>query len=91
MSGQKPKRRLRVQSSSTTKTYVYCKIASFDALKRAEEVQSGGLYFCMMAAVFASFTVEAFLNHIGQARIKDWDALDASLGRGRSYFCFDNS
>jgi len=75
-----PKRRYRIQASGTTKSYVYCFEAARRALKHAEQVELGSFYFCMMAAVFAAFTVEAFLNHVGQKKVRDWEALEKKLG-----------
>ncbi|MFZ3253229.1 MAG: hypothetical protein WA133_02980 [Syntrophales bacterium] len=56
MMGERKKH--RIQASTTTNTYVYCRIAACDALKKAQEEQQGWLYFAMMAGVFAAFTVE---------------------------------
>jgi hypothetical protein len=67
-------------SSSTTNTFVYCRIASRKALKIAETEKIGRFYFLMMAGVFATFTVEAFLNHIGQSKIEDWAIHERKLG-----------
>jgi hypothetical protein len=70
----------RVQASATTNTYAYCRIAARNALEQAEAAQTGAFYFCMMAGVFASFTVEAFLNHLGLHHVSEWDALEKKLG-----------
>jgi hypothetical protein len=80
MSERKPGKGTRVQASATTNTYVYCHIASRDALKRAETEPTGAFYFCMMAGVFAAFTVEGFLNHLGQTRVQEWKTLERKLG-----------
>ncbi len=70
----------RIQASSTTHTYAYCRIASRMALKSAQELQEGNLYPRMMAGVFAAFTIEAYLNHVGQRQVLDWDAFERKLG-----------
>jgi len=75
-----PKRRYRVEASGTTFTYVYCYRAAQRALAHAEQVEQGSFYFLMMAGVFAAFTVEAFLNHVGQEKVRDWKALEKKLG-----------
>ena len=41
---------------------------------------AGCFYFSMMAGVFAAFTVEAFLNHLGQRKVKDWEVFERKLG-----------
>lgn len=73
-------KKYRVQSSTTTNTYVYCRIAALNALKKAQEKQPGYFYYAMMAGVFAAFTVEGYLNHLGQKRVRDWNDLERKLG-----------
>jgi hypothetical protein len=70
----------RIQASTTTNTYIYCRIAARDALKKAQEQQQGWFYFAMMAGVFAAFTVEGYLNHLGQKRVRGWSELERKLG-----------
>jgi hypothetical protein len=70
----------RIQASTTTNTYVYCRIAALDALKKAQEQQPGWFYFSMMAGVFAAFTVEGYLNHLGKKQVCDWSELERKLG-----------
>ena len=74
------RKKYRIQASTTTNTYVYCRIAARDALKKAKENQPGCFYFAMMAGVFAAFTVEGYLNHLGQKRVRDWNELERKLG-----------
>lgn len=76
------RKKYRVQASTTTNTYVYCWVAAREALQRAQQHQAGSLYFLMMAGVFAAFTVEAFLNHLGQRKVRDWEAFERKLGPG---------
>lgn len=73
-------KKYRVQATTTTHTYVYCWIAARQALKRAQEEQRGSFYFNMMAGVFSAFMVEAFLNHLGQRRVPDWEVFERKLG-----------
>ena len=70
----------RIQASTTTNTYVYCRIAALNALKKAQEQKPGWFYFAMMAGVFAAFTIEGYLNHLGQKQIRDWNELERKLG-----------
>ena len=74
------RKKYRIQASTTTNTYVYCWIAACDALKKAQEHQQGWFYFAMMAGVFAAFTVEGYLNHLGQKRVHDWNEIERKLG-----------
>jgi hypothetical protein len=73
------KTRYKVEASSTTRTYVYCWIGARKGLKQAEAVKTGSFYFRMMAGVFAAFAVEAFLNHAGQKKIREWKELERRL------------
>jgi hypothetical protein len=73
-------KRSRVRASTTTKTYAYCRNAAREALERAKSEKSGSFYFYMMAATFATFTVEAYLNHLGGRKTRDWGAIERRLG-----------
>ena len=74
------KKKYRVQSETKTHTYVYCWNAAGRALEKARENKPGALYFKMMAGVFAAFTVEGYLNHLGQERVRIWNILERKLG-----------
>ena len=74
------KKKYRVQSETTTTTYVYCWNAAHRSLEKARENKPGALYFKMMAGVFAAFTVEGYLNHLGQERVGVWKNLERKLG-----------
>jgi hypothetical protein len=80
MTERKLRKRYRIKASATTNTYVYCRVAARAALERAEAQPTGAFYSCMMAGVFACFTVEAFLNHLGHARVRDWETIERKLG-----------
>jgi len=43
---------------------------------RAKEKSIGWHWDCLAALVFAAFTVEGYLNHIGHVKCQDWDDLD---------------
>ena len=70
----------RVKAYGTTNTYVSTWLAAREALEKAEQVKRGEFSFCMMAGVFAAFTVEAYLNHVGLKEMRDWGALEPKLG-----------
>ena len=74
------KKNWRVRASTTMKTYVYCRIAAHNALERAKRKPVGSFYFSMMAAIFSAFTVEGFLNDLGERKVADWKALERRLG-----------
>lgn len=72
--------KFEVERSGTTNTYAYCWQSAKRALAVASEQQPGYLYFSMMAGVFAAFTVEAFLNHLGKDALKSWEDVERKLG-----------
>jgi len=72
--------RFRVSAEATTLTYVFCRAAAQRALRHAQENERGSFYFFMMAGVFAAFTVEAFLNHIGGMHLHSWAEIERRLG-----------
>ena len=73
------KKKWRVQASTTMKTYVYCRIAAQKALEHSKQHPTGSFYFNMMAATFAAFTVEGFLNDLGERKVADWSRLERRL------------
>lgn len=74
------RKKYQIQASTKTNTYVYCMGAAHRALKKAQEQQAGNFYFAMMAGVFAAFTVEGYLNHLGQRRVRAWSEIERKLG-----------
>jgi hypothetical protein len=73
-------KKFRVHASNTTNTYVYCFIAAKHAVEQAQKEELGRFYSCLAAGIFAAFTFEAYLNHIGQKCVRDWDVLERKLG-----------
>jgi hypothetical protein len=75
------RKKYKVQASNTTNTYVYCFIAAKQALEQAQKQELGRFYSCMVAGIFAAFTFEAYLNHIGQQKkVRDWDIQEKTRG-----------
>ena len=77
------KERYRIQAHTTTNTYVYCWIAARQALAQAEKEREGCFYWFMSAGVFSSFTMEAFFNHLGQRRVRDWSVFERKSPRAK--------
>jgi hypothetical protein len=50
-----------------------------NAYETAEQRQSGRNLHCMSAVVFCAFTIEAYLNHVGVLRLRDWDVVERKL------------
>jgi hypothetical protein len=61
-----------VSGSRTVRTYVYLYKTSNLLLKNAQASEEGQFFHLMGSIVFAAFTVEAFLNDVGEKKINDW-------------------
>ena len=46
-------------------------------IKKAEEEPKGSYYTTMGALLLTAFTFEAYLNHLGQKRIKFWEEIES--------------
>lgn len=64
-------------------TYSEMWIASYAMLKKAKEAPEGSYYQLMASLIFTAFTLEAFLNHIGQNIFKCWEDLDKLSPSGK--------
>jgi len=56
----------------------FYQLTSF-SLKQAEEQEKFRNYNCMITMVFCAFTLEAYLNHIGENYFTIWDSKDNRL------------
>jgi hypothetical protein len=58
---------------STTRTYdeLFCLTGIY--LKYAQEEEKYRLYNCMIVMVFSAFALEAYINHLGEKYIHDWE------------------
>ena len=68
--------KVRVKGRKTTITFVYMHIGAKDMLERAEKSQEGQLYAVVASLMFSAFTLEAYLNHLGKLRNKEWDQIE---------------
>ena len=59
------------------RTYAYLYMASRDALDTATKTDDGQFYKIITSLVFAAFTLEAYLNHIGEIRIEFWEEIES--------------
>ena len=58
------------------KTYAFLYHAAVDALEKARNIEEGGFYQIMSSIVFSAFTLEAYLNHIGEIKIEYWEEIE---------------
>jgi len=56
------------------KTYVYLFNVSYSSIKEAETEEREDVIFyrCMTSIVFLAFSIEAYLNHMGEEKLKYW-------------------
>ncbi len=73
------KRKVKVSKKRQVKTYTEVWHASHVILEKAEKDPEGSFYQFMASLIFTTFTMEAFLNHIGQSIFKCWDDLERPL------------
>jgi hypothetical protein len=51
-------------------------MAAVDALEKAKKIKEGSFYQTMSCLVFSAFTVEAYLNHVGEQKIAYWNEIE---------------
>lgn len=51
-------------------------MAAVDALEKAKSIKKGSFYQIMSCLVFSAFTVEAYLNHVGERKIEYWNEIE---------------
>ena len=66
----------KVEAERTVFTYVRLMQASSHALEDGNAREEGSFYEWMTAGVFAAFSLEAYLNHLGPRRFQCWDELE---------------
>lgn len=73
----------RVAGRKTTNTFAYMRLGAKHMIKLAEDSQEGQLYSLVASLIFSAFTLEAYLNHLGKLRNREWDNIE------RKYKIFD--
>ena len=62
-------------------TYAYLYNGARHQKKIAEKEDEGQLYTIMCSYFSLAFCLEAYLNHVGKLRIKDWDKIERNLSQ----------
>jgi len=70
------KQKVKVSKSRQLNTYAETWHASHVMIYKAEKDGEGSYYQLMASLVFTAFTLEAYLNHIGQRIFVCWDDLE---------------
>jgi hypothetical protein len=73
------KRRVRVKARRTKCTFAYLRSVSWTCHKRAKESVQGRNLLIASSMVFAAFSVEAYLNHLGSSVTEFWDSVERKL------------
>jgi hypothetical protein len=66
----------KVKAQRTVFTFALLSAAGWHALKDGQERLEGSFFEWMTAGVFAAFSLEAYLNHLGPKRSKCWSGLE---------------
>jgi len=78
----------QVRGKKTTNTFAYMHIGAKYMLGLAENTQDGQLYTTAAALVFSAFTLEAYLNHLGKLRNKEWGEIERKYSKFEKYKLF---
>lgn len=54
------------------KSYYYALRTAKESLNRAEDDVEGSFYLCLSCLTFCYFSIEAYLNHIGESEMNAW-------------------
>ena len=79
LTGNAMKRKVKVKSATTVYTFAYLRAAGWRALEEAKQNEKGRFYKCMISQLFSAFCLEAYLNHIGNEKIPDWEKSERKL------------
>lgn len=72
----------------TTHTYAYMYNGAKCMLTLAEQDTKGQLYTIVGALIFCAFALEAYLNHLGKLRNKEWDEVEKKYSKFDKYKLF---
>lgn len=74
-----------VSGRQTKNTFAYMFIGAKAMLEQAERDQNGQLYNLVSCLIYCAFTIEAYLNHLGQLKHDDWDRKERSFSKLRKF------
>lgn len=73
-------KKVKVKSDKTVYTFAYLRAAGWHALQEAKQKEEGRFYQCMTSQLFSAFCLEAYINHVGKAKLPYWEKLERKLG-----------
>lgn len=77
-----------VKGKIKTNTFGYMFIGAKYFLKSAQEDAYGQFYNLISCLIFSAFTLEAYFNHLGKLRNKDWDKVERKIPKAKKYKIF---
>lgn len=66
-----------VEGQREVKSYAYMRMAASHSLKCAIDNEEGSFYQFMSSLMFSAFTLEAYMNHLGSAKIEYWNEIES--------------
>src|SRR5688500_2701065 len=69
----------RIERTGQFYTYAYLYETAWNAFESAQTCEIGKNHHFLSANIFAAFTLEAYLNHIGQLTIPTWGIIEPRL------------
>jgi hypothetical protein len=77
-----------VEGETTTVSFACMHSGAKYMLKIAEESNEGQLYTLVASLIFSAFTLEAYLNHLGKLRNREWDEIERKYPKLEKYKLF---
>ena len=72
-------KKVRLRIEKTLPAYTRLRGVSWYAFKLAQDSLEGRIHHLMTSMLFCAFTLEAFLNHVGQIKFPFWETLKERL------------
>jgi hypothetical protein len=70
----------RIERNGRFSPYAYLYETAWNAFESAQTSESGKNHHLLSATIFTAFTLEAYLNHIGDLQIPTWSMVESKLG-----------
>lgn len=80
-----------IRGSQKTKTFVYLWIGSRHMLSLAKASEEGRIYTCTASLLLSAFMIEAYLNHLGSLRNKEWEKIERKIPKLEKYKIFSEA
>lgn len=74
-----------VSGRQTTNTFAYMFIGAKAMLEQAERDQDSQLYNLVSCLIYCAFTIEAYINHLGQLKCNDWNRKERTMSKLKKF------